>query len=528
LGLWGKLSKDLDAWVGLWKYDFWVNLDNQMKKAYFVSLLMACVLQGESPPFVLAREFSKSGEIFQQIKGGVVTIFTSVGHGSGFLIDKSGLILTNNHVINDQSGHLRVKFGQNQVLEARVVEKDRLNDLALLKVNLIKLQEITPLDLFAPESGSVAEVGEKVLAIGSPKYRDELAKNLTEGVVGKVGRDYIYHDAAVETGNSGGPLCNFDGQVIGVNAIRISPTATGGAIPISLAKPLIAKAKANTEIANPSGEFLPDVSQVAYPIHELLRSRPEFFKNRKQASYNFSTSHFDISCVTPPQGYSQSIKLQEAMLASRKKRAKKKGFSVQDDELEYKNLQKYDAAKPVVMFKFVPKAKMTNGSIALNTLSLLGASTATVLTGGIAAPLFALPLHDKREYKKDFQEAYLVDDAGVTVAEALESGRSPLTKFEVEFSDLTYHELIDKTYIGYYAFDPKVFSTSRKLKLVIKTEGDTKQISVAIPDKIVKAIDLDFAPYWPVLKASEVQMLPSSNSALSVESKVISDQNVQN
>jgi hypothetical protein len=64
--------------------------------------------------------------------------------------------------------------------------------------------------------------------------------------------------------------------------------------------------------------------------------------------------------------------------------------------------------------------------------------------------------------------------------------------------------------------------------LVIKTEGDTKQISVAIPDKIVKAIDLDFAPYWPVLKASEVQMLPSSNSALSVESKVISDQNVQN
>lgn len=75
-----------------------------------ILLLLACQFFILSPSY--SREFSKAGQIFHTVEDGVVTVFTSAGHGSGFLVDDRGIVLTNSHVVKEGAGNLRVKFGQ--------------------------------------------------------------------------------------------------------------------------------------------------------------------------------------------------------------------------------------------------------------------------------------------------------------------------------------------------------------------------------------------------------------------------------
>lgn len=112
-----------------------------------VLLLSAPQLSQSSP----AREFSKAGKVFQEAKNGIVTVFSSVGHGSGFLADDSGLVVTNSHVVREASDHLRVKFGPKQIVEGKVIVNDRENDVAVLWVNLKNIDAATPLKMFNPE-----------------------------------------------------------------------------------------------------------------------------------------------------------------------------------------------------------------------------------------------------------------------------------------------------------------------------------------------------------------------------------------
>lgn len=90
-----------------------------------LSIFLALCFSFNNAPLAIpaadAREMSKAGEVFQKVQAGVVTVFTGSGHGSGFLADESGLVVTNSHVVNDNAGHLRVKFGRDQIVEAIVV-----------------------------------------------------------------------------------------------------------------------------------------------------------------------------------------------------------------------------------------------------------------------------------------------------------------------------------------------------------------------------------------------------------------------
>jgi Trypsin-like peptidase domain len=487
VGPWGKLSKDLDAWVGLWKYDFWVNLDKWMKRSYLAPLAMAFCLSFMLTPGADSREFSKAGQIFQDVKDGVVTIFAAAGTGSGFLVNSNGLILTNNHVVNESNECVRVKFQQDQVVSAEIVARDRQNDLAILRVNLDELPAKPTLKLFDPAGQSEPEavVGEKVIAVGSPLEPDLLARTMSEGVVGKVSADAVYHDAAIDHGSSGGPLLNFDGQVIGVNSSGFGSRGPGCAIPISTAKSLLLSAeKAISSSPPPSSELLPDISSVKYPIAELIQSNPGFFQKRKQARYNFSSSYFAIACLTPPQSYFQAVKLQDKILSSRARRAAKKGFKLSEDEFDYKNLSKYKDGDPVVTFLIMPVPKLTGSSIAINLL--VGA-----------------PVYNKHEYRKDFMKAALVNAAGSLMALPLRATRTPMEKNDVEITEYTQYELIDKSYMGIYSFDPKIFKGASKLKILIESEGDKKSITVPIPERVVQAINEDFEPYWLMSKTAD-------------------------
>jgi serine protease Do len=154
--------------------------------------------------------------------------------GSGFIIDPSGLVVTNNHVI-DGADEINVILNDGTKMPAELVGKDSKSDLALLRVHPDK-----PLKSVQFGDSDKLRLGEWVVAIGNPF---SLGGTVTAGIVSARNRDinsgpydnYIQTDAAINRGNSGGPLFNLNGEVIGINTAIISPS--GGSIGIGFAVP---------------------------------------------------------------------------------------------------------------------------------------------------------------------------------------------------------------------------------------------------------------------------------------------------
>lgn len=192
-------------------------------------------------------------EVYERVSPAVVTVTTRVlrrnfffevvpeeGSGSGFVLDKEGNILTNYHVVAGAE-RIEVIFGGDTVYPARVVGLDRRNDLAVLKVD-------APEELLQPVplgTSSDLQVGQRAIAIGNPF--GQFGRTMTTGVISSLGRTLegqdgrtitgvIQTDAAINTGNSGGPLLDSSGRVIGVNTAIFSPTGAsagvGFAVPV--------------------------------------------------------------------------------------------------------------------------------------------------------------------------------------------------------------------------------------------------------------------------------------------------------
>ncbi len=196
--------------------------------------------------------------IYQRVNPGVVNIvlsggtgnnLTELGSGSGFVIDRDGHIVTNNHVV-DGADEIDVTFWDGSSAAAKVVGTDPYGDLAVIKVD-VDPAKLTPLEI--GDSDQV-KVGQRVVAIGNPFG---LVGTMTAGIVSARGRtlpasitggsnfsnpDIIQTDAAINPGNSGGPLLNSLGQVIGVNAaipnngVSPSNSGVGFAIPSNTVK----------------------------------------------------------------------------------------------------------------------------------------------------------------------------------------------------------------------------------------------------------------------------------------------------
>ncbi len=154
--------------------------------------------------------------------------------GSGFIVDSSGFVVTNNHVI-EGADEINVILNDDKSLPAKVIGRDSKTDLALLKVETTK-----PLPATRWGDSGVLRVGDWVIAIGNPFG---LGGSVTAGIVSARGRDihagpyddFIQTDASINKGNSGGPMFNMKGEVIGVNTAIYSPS--GGSIGIGFASP---------------------------------------------------------------------------------------------------------------------------------------------------------------------------------------------------------------------------------------------------------------------------------------------------
>jgi len=168
--------------------------------------------------------------------------------GTGFLISKEGLIVTNRHVVDDRDASYKVLAKDDQAYNVTKVYRDSVNDLAILKIDPSASSGLKPVEL---GDSSKLKVGQFVIAIGTAL--GEFKNTVTTGVVSGLGRgitagspfegyverldDVIQTDAAISPGNSGGPLLNSAGQVIGVNvAVSMQGENIGFAIPINLIK----------------------------------------------------------------------------------------------------------------------------------------------------------------------------------------------------------------------------------------------------------------------------------------------------
>jgi serine protease Do len=195
--------------------------------------------------------------------------------GSGFIIDPAGVVVTNNHVISE-ADEITVILNDGSRLKAELIGKDQKTDIALLRVKTDK-----PLKAVKFGDSEKLRLGEWVIAIGNPF---SLGGTVTAGIVSARNRDinsgpydnYIQTDASINRGNSGGPLFNLEGEVIGVNTAIISPSGgsigIGFAVPSKTALPVIDQLKQFGETRR--GWLGVRIQQVTDEIAESLSIKP--------------------------------------------------------------------------------------------------------------------------------------------------------------------------------------------------------------------------------------------------------------
>ncbi|MCD6264103.1 trypsin-like peptidase domain-containing protein [Candidatus Bathyarchaeota archaeon] len=181
--------------------------------------------------YLNASEFMVLPQIYNETMFSVVMIRVKTpsgyGQGSGFVYNKSGYIITNNHVVED-AREIEVTFVDGTIVPATIVGRDPYSDLAVIKVD-VDPDLLHPLPL---GNSSDLVVGETVIAIGNPYG---LSNSMSAGIVSQVGRelsapggyiivDVIQTDAAINPGNSGGPMLNLRGEVVGMNTAILTMT----------------------------------------------------------------------------------------------------------------------------------------------------------------------------------------------------------------------------------------------------------------------------------------------------------------
>lgn len=197
-------------------------------------------MPGQPDPFQEFREFFEHRFEERAIEREVSSL------GSGFIVDRDGYIVTNNHVIAG-ADEISVTLSDKRSFLAKVVGRDPKTDLALLKIDV---KENLPYVKFG--DSDKARVGDWVLAIGNPF---KLGGTVTAGIISARARDinsgpfddFIQTDAAINRGNSGGPMFNIDGEVIGINTAIFSPNGgnigIGFAVPSAMARPVLEQLK---------------------------------------------------------------------------------------------------------------------------------------------------------------------------------------------------------------------------------------------------------------------------------------------
>ena len=212
-------------------------------------------------PFEQNDPFNEFFERF--FRGQIPKEYRQRNLGSGFIIDKEGFILTNNHVV-ERTDEIKVLLDNEKEFDAKIIGRDPKTDLALIQIET--KEPLVPLPL---GDSDLLDVGDWVVAIGNPFG---LEHTVTAGIVSAKYRrlgassydNYIQTDASINPGNSGGPLLNTNGEVVGINSMIVSDggesIGIGFAVPINMAKDLLPQLKEGKVIRGWLGVVIQEIT----------------------------------------------------------------------------------------------------------------------------------------------------------------------------------------------------------------------------------------------------------------------------
>lgn len=422
----------------------------------------------------LSQVVTDEGRLFQKVKGSVFKVESEHGHGSGFLVDSRGLVLTNNHVVKGSS-FLAVKTAETSRFPASLMVTDEINDIAILRVNPAAVEGLAVLDLAKDSIDSPpVGVGERVVAIGSPLTAENI---ITSGIVSKIGQGAIFSDVNINPGNSGGPLFDLTGKVVGINTFALSHAGSpgvSGIIRIYLTKALLEQAKQQMASApTPSAGRLPVESSYRFPPALLKEIATK--QHRDLSNYHLEVGPIDVQFLTPVLIACLQVEREQELAKAHGKRSKKS----QEPEpgKDFYAWQRYGGDyRPVVTIQAVPEIART------------GDSTFMVV-------MFGSGVQQNFRFKTDFMRMELLRD-GVLV-EPLYPGRIP---HEVDAS-VGNKSMTDMTYFGAYEYPPEAFKPGAKVELRIWDEKREKPRVEKIPEGTLRLIWWqDFSAYFNALQ----------------------------
>jgi len=362
-----------------------------------------------APPGETKSSPGAGGELtalFDKLKNSVVAVHSESGKGSGFLVDSTGLVVTNNHVVN-ASSYLAVQFDDKRKVPARLVAANPDKDVAIIRYDPSAFPEGVVAPLLSNEAASHLAVGQRVFTIGNPLGRD---KALTTGIVSKIEKDSINSDININPGNSGGPLFTLDGQVAGITTSVLRNLAS--IVPVEVVRPLVNSAKKEIGKEVPPAPVLLPVEPTDFFPADALR---EVLKQERLDTkpYFFDAGQFQVGLFTPPLNY--YLRHEQEMAAARKAAKRSSGdastakppASALEDAVDY---------HPVLLVRVRPKfgvflkVRFKNGFVRMRLLCG-GKELTPILPGRAEFDLF-----DQRERKVDttFQGVYEYQADAVT------------------------------------------------------------------------------------------------------------------
>ncbi len=273
-------------------------------------------------------------ELYTRTRSGVVRVEAGGGHGSGWLIDAApGLIVTNHHVIAG-ARTIAVQVDSLTKVRGAVVSDDAVRDIAVLRIAHDACAACYQFKMATPRSsGAVIAVGEKVIALGYP-LNQTTVPTMTTGIVSSLREKAIISDVNLNHGNSGGPMLDATGAVVGVNTFGDISDQGGpgisGAILISEVVPVLKHALDTLgAVAEPPGTRLRTLPLVAYPVDGLKRFANDDVK-RRDGYENINGGDFQIDLITPPFRYVRRLAIEREVSKERRKREERAGVAASE------------------------------------------------------------------------------------------------------------------------------------------------------------------------------------------------------
>jgi len=283
--------------------------------------------------------------LFEKLKNAVVTVHAEAHTGSGFLVDSTGLVVTNNHVVQS-SNYLAVQFDQKRKVPARLITSNPDKDVAVLWFDPAAFREAVVAPLLDKNATSQVTVGQRVFTIGNPLGREKV---LTTGVVSKVEADTITSDININPGNSGGPLFTLEGKVAGITTAGLRNLAS--IVPVENVRSLIDQARKQTAGSAPPSPALLPVEPVDLFPADFLRGMLQLEKFDTKP-YFFVEGEFQVAFVTPPVSF--YLRHEDQMAAARKS-AKRSGGDAKQAKPPTNALEDAQDYRPVLIIRVRPK-----------------------------------------------------------------------------------------------------------------------------------------------------------------------------